>query len=149
MKRNIIILVLITLFFAFVSISWAKTISIKSDNVRVRSGPGTKYSILYEVFAGYPLKVLEKKGDWARVVDFEGDIGWVYQPLLSKLQTVIVSRKGQSINIRSGPGTKYKVKGRAKYGVVFKLLKKQGNWVNVRHDNGLTGWVHEKLLWGD
>lgn len=149
MKRSILILILITVFFSFVSISWAKMVSVKADNIRIRSGPGTNYSVLYEVFAGYPVKVVREKGRWARIVDFEGDKGWVYGPLLSNLRMVIVSKKGGTINIRSGPGSKYKVKGQAEYGVVFRLLKKQGDWVNVKHHNGLTGWIHRKLLWGD
>lgn len=149
MRRNILMLMLIAIFFSFTSISWAKMASIKSDNARIRSGPGTGYSVLYEVFAGYPLKVLREKGKWARVVDFEGDIGWIYRPLLSKARTVIVSKKGGNINVRSGPGTRYKVKGQAEQGVVFRLLKKKGIWVKVRHDNGLSGWIHGKLLWGD
>lgn len=149
MRRSVLMLMLIAIFFLFTSISWAKMASIKSETVRIRSGPGTGYSVLYEVFAGYPLKVLRQKGKWARVVDFEGDIGWTYRPLLSNARTVIVSQRGGNINIRSGPGTRYKVKGQAEYGVVFRLLEKKGSWAKVRHDNGLTGWIHRKLLWGD
>ena len=149
MRRNILTLMLVAIFFLFTNASWAKMASIKSETVRIRSGPGTGYSVLYEVFAGYPLKVLRQKGKWDRVVDFEGDIGWIYRPLLSNARTVIVSKKGGNINVRSGPGSRYKVKGQAEHGVVFRLLEKKGSWAKVRHDNGLTGWIHRKLLWGD
>jgi uncharacterized protein YgiM (DUF1202 family) len=52
------------------------------------------------------------------------------------------------INIRSGPGAKYKIVGKAEYGVVFETLVRQKGWVKVRHETGLTGWVKRSLLWG-
>ncbi len=45
--------------FAFLltaSICSAQTVSVKKDNVNVRSGPATSFPVSMELFKGYPLK---------------------------------------------------------------------------------------------
>ncbi|MEA3467281.1 MAG: SH3 domain-containing protein, partial [Thermodesulfobacteriota bacterium] len=57
--------ILLFAFFLIPSLSLAaEVVSVKKDNVNVRSGPGTEFPVTMELFKGYPLKVLEKKGDW-------------------------------------------------------------------------------------
>ena len=120
-------------------------VSIKKDGVNVRSGPSTRSEVIWEVFRGFPLKVLKRKGKWAKVVDFEGDRGWVYAPLLSNKKTVIV--KVKTANLRVGPDTKYEIAATAKYGVVFTPVDRDGDWVKVKHEDGTTGWIHQDLIW--
>jgi SH3-like domain-containing protein len=150
MKRLIAGFIILLLFSA--NVVRAEMISIAGAKVNMRSGPGTKYDILWELGRGFPLKVVEKKGPWLKVTDFENDVGWVYRKLTSRSAHLIVKvhkDKKKKVNIRNGPGTKYKVIGQAYYGVVFKTLKRgSGGWVKVRHENGLTGWVQRSLLWG-
>ena len=122
-----------------------KFVSVKKDGVNVRSGPNTSAEILWEVFKSFPLKVLEQKGDWTHVVDFEGDKGWIYSPLLDDDHTVIV--KVNTANMRIGPGTSYEIVATVKYGVVFKPLDNDGDWIKVKHEDGTTGWIHKDLLW--
>ena len=126
-------------------------VSVAGDNVNLRSGPGTKYSIKWKYGSGFPLKVLEEQGSWLKVEDFEGDTGWLYKNLTSTDGHMIVKvnkNQNQKINIRSGPGTTYKIVGKAYYGVVFKTIKQQNGWAHVKHDSGLEGWVERSLLWG-
>jgi len=123
----------------------AEIVSISKDGVNIRSGPSTDHEVLWEVFKGFPLKVVGRKGKWVQVVDFEGDKGWVYGPLLSKSPTVIV--KVDTANMRVGPGTNYEVVAQVKYGVVFTPLERQGEWVKVRHADSTVGWIYAPLLW--
>ncbi|HYA89943.1 MAG TPA: SH3 domain-containing protein [Thermodesulfobacteriota bacterium] len=46
-----------------------------------------------------------------------------------------------SVNLREGPGTGYKVIGTAKKGTFLKILEANGDWLHVRLENGRTGWV--------
>lgn len=124
----------------------AKMVSIAQKQVNMRKGPSTKYQIIWELGKGYPLMVIGKKGKWLKVKDFENDKGWIYAPLTSRAPHLIV--KKSKINIRKGPGKKYKIVGKASYGTVFRTLKRGKGWVKVKHENGLTGWVYRKLLWG-
>ena len=149
-KPLIIIVLLIALIFS-VSPAFAKMVSVVGDNVNLRSGPGTKYSVKWKYGSGFPLKVLEEKGGWLKVEDFEGDSGWLYEELTSRNGHLIVKvhkNQNKKINIRSGPGTKYKIVGKAYYGVVFKTIKQENGWAHVKHDSGLEGWIKRSLLWG-
>ncbi|MFC1512998.1 SH3 domain-containing protein [Thermodesulfobacteriota bacterium] len=123
----------------------AEYVVVNKDGVNIRSGPSTQKEILWEVFKNFPLKVVERQGEWVKTIDFEGDKGWVYAPLLSKEKMVIV--KVDAANMRIGGGTNYEIIATVKYGVVFKPLAKEGEWVKVQHKDGTTGWLHEKLLW--
>jgi SH3-like domain-containing protein len=121
-------------------------VSVNANNVNMRSGPDDKYAVLWELGTGYPLKVLEEHGNWVKVEDFEGDVGWIYKTLVDREPHLIVKKR--RVNMRSGPGDNYRVVGKANYGVVFKTLEVKGGWARVKHENGLVGWISRSLLWG-
>ena len=149
-KTTIIFIILFILIFSATA-TLAKMVSVVGDNVNLRSGPGTKYSVKWKYGSGFPLKVVQEKEGWLKVEDFEGDTGWLYQKLTSRTGHMIVKvhkNENKKVNIRSGPGTKYKVVGKAYYGVVFKTIKQQNGWAQVKHDSGLEGWIKRSLLWG-
>jgi SH3-like domain-containing protein len=126
-------------------------VSVAGEKVNLRKGPSTQYPIVWELGKGFPLRVIGSQGNWFKVSDFESDVGWIYKNLVSKKPHLIVQTNKDSrarINIRSGPGTKYEIVGKAEYGVVFETLKRGDGWVKVRHEKGLTGWVKRNLLWG-
>lgn len=150
-SRNIVILfVFISAIILFPLVVEAKMVSVARSKVNMRSGPGTHYPVIFELFSGYPLQVIKAKGNWLRVRDFENDTGWIYKPLTSRQPHLIVKKK--IINIRKGPGIRNKIVGKAYYGVVFSTLKRIGSakdgWVQVKHSTGLVGWVKRSLLWG-
>lgn len=129
----------------------AEMLSVKGDKVNLRKGPGTEFSVIWEYGNGFPLKIIEKKGNWLKVKDFENDTGWIHNSLVREDPQMIVKvNRGrlETINIRSGPGTKNNIVGKAFYGVVFKTLEKNSGWVKVKHESGLIGWIKNSLLWG-
>ncbi len=148
----------ITCIFSFILLNvflfstvHAKMGSIDGEKVQLRTGPGTNYAAKWQYGKGYPVKILTTKGKWYKVKDFENDTGWVYKSLVKRTPHMIVKvnkGKNKKINIRSGPGTKYKVVGQAYYGVVFETVKQSSGWAQVKHESGLKGWVKRSLLWG-
>lgn len=52
------------------------------DKCNVRSGPGTRFDILFTVEKGIPFKVVRRKGDWIRIEHADGDKGWIYKSLV-------------------------------------------------------------------
>jgi curli biogenesis system outer membrane secretion channel CsgG len=48
-----------------------------------------------------------------------------------------------SVNLREGPGTGYKVVGNAKKGTSLIILDANGDWLRVRLENGRTAWVNK------
>ena len=150
-KPFLIALCCITVTILSLSTASAKMGSIAGEKVQLRSGPGTKYSAKFQYGNGYPVKIITQKGKWIKVKDFENDVGWVYKKYLSDTPHMIVKvnkGKKRKINIRSGPGTKYKIVGQAYYGVVFETISQRAGWANVKHESGLQGWIKRSLLWG-
>jgi SH3-like domain-containing protein len=123
----------------------AERLAVSVPKANVRSGPGTGYDVLWEVEKYHPVTIVTKKGDWYRFRDFEGDRAWIHRSLLKKISTVITAR--ENCNIRSGPGTKNKILFTAEKGIPFKVLKRKGKWLYVRHADGDEGWIHKSLTW--
>ncbi len=145
-------LLLFLAFFSFLAgISRAEMVSIKGEKVHLREGPGTNYAILWEFDQGFPLKVIQKKGSWIKVQDFEKDSGWIHESLIHNSPHVVVKanrHNNKQINIRKKPSLSSEIIAQAKYGVVFKTLKRQSGWCYVEHESGLKGWIKNSLLWG-
>ncbi len=126
-------------------------VSISGDSAGLLSQAKANAEVQWELGEGFPLRVLQKQGDWLKVKDFENDSGWVRAKQTSKKRFVIISanRDGKDkVNIRQGAGTSHGVVARASYGVVLEVLETQKNWVRVRHEKGVTGWVNRLYVWG-
>ena len=140
------VVILLFSFFLIPCLSFAQTVSVKKDNVNVRSGPGTEFPIAMELFQGYPLKVIEKKGDWLKITDFENDKGWIFSALTVQGNTVIVNGK-KSVNMRSKPNTTASIVASVDGGGVLTKVSSQGKWLKVKHSQGTVGWIYRPLLW--
>jgi SH3-like domain-containing protein len=132
----------------WISLSHARMVSIAGEMVNMRSGPGENHRVLWELGRGYPLKVMGHQGDWLKVTDYEGDIGWVQKTQVDQKKAYCVV-KNKIVDVRSGPGKKYRVVRQAQHGVVFRTLGKKGDWFKVRHEGeNVTGWVLRNMMWG-
>jgi len=49
-------------------------------------------------------------------------------------------------NFRVGPGTGYAIKFKPLKGTVGTLIQKKGNWIQIRLENGDSGWAHQQNL---
>lgn len=126
---------------------WAREmVSVNRPLLNMRSGPGTDKPVLWALAQGFPLQVLQRKGAWLKVVDFEGDLGWVYKPLVTASAHMIV--RTQNANLRSASSTRSHVRGRLVYGEVLRTLEKRKSWVRVQRQSGVQGWVYKPLVWG-
>ena len=146
-----ILLLLMTLGPVCTDAAGIRMVSVTGEKVNLRERPSTKSPVIWELGKGFPLKVIGSQGNWLKVSDFESDVGWIYKGLVSRKPHLVVKVNKKSkkrVNIRSGPGTNYKIVGKAEYGVVFETLQRGGGWVKVRHEDGLTGWIKRSLLWG-
>ena len=143
-KRQLFLIMIVMFLLQFPAAA-AERYAVSAKLANIRSGPGTKFEKLWQVWKYYPIKVLNKKGPWYYFKDFEGDDGWIHKSLLSKMDTVISIKK--KCNIRSGPGTKHKVEFTVTNGISFKALNHKGNWIQVEHADGDQGWIHKSLVW--
>jgi SH3-like domain-containing protein len=141
------ICLLIGFLLIFNGISFAQTVSVKTESANLLSAPSENLSNpLLRVPEYYPLNVLETKGEFYRAQDYRKRVGWIEKARVNDTKTVVV--KVRVANIRKGPGTGTPVLLQAKNGVTFKVLKEQGRWLEVRHESGRSGWIFKSLTWG-
>jgi SH3-like domain-containing protein len=134
-----------TFFFTF-SAQAADLVSVTKDMINVRTGPGTNHPVHMEVFEGYPLKVVSTEGNWLKVTDFENDTGWIEASLTRMCDTVIVKSR-TSVNLRSQPNINSAIVVSIDRGVVLSKTGMQDQWIHVRHKSGVSGWIHQNLIW--
>ena len=138
-------IIITLLLFVCSSTAMAERLAVAVDVANIRSGPGTKYDTLWKIGKYHPLNILKKSGSWYHFSDFEGDKGWIHRSLTQKIPAVITTNN--KCNIRSGPGTGYKILFTVDKGIPFKILKRKGNWIRIAHSDGDKGWIHKSLVW--
>lgn len=121
-------------------------LSIKGNTVNIRAKPTTQSDIAWELINGYPVEVIQRDGDWIKVRDFEGPLGWVHKPLTSSDPYFLL--KSDNVNLRSGPGTNHSVLVKLKKYDIVETLEKRDGWARVKTADGQEGWMLEKLGWG-
>ena len=77
-------------------------VALKVDEARMRSKPSTDHSILFIYLReGLPMKVLEERGDWRRVVDHEGFEGWMKNTILTNDRTFRIIAPVSDMHLRA------------------------------------------------
>ena len=119
------------------------------DRVNVRSKPSLTSKILFQAYLGYPIHIEKQNNNWVYVTDWKHAAGWIYKPMVSKVQTAVIL--AEHANIRRGPGRQKPVVARASRGEIYKVFAKKGAWVKVGYytENEVVGWVRHDLVWGD
>ncbi len=133
-------------------------VSLKSDKVNVRKGPGTNYPIAW-VFekAGLPVEIVREYGIWRQVRDSDGTQGWVLQNLLSGRRTAVVApweRKGKGSVTKSKPtsvhtdaSTLSSIVAYAEAGSLAGLISCDKSWCQISIAEH-RGFIEQKRLWG-
>ncbi|MDI1284083.1 MAG: SH3 domain-containing protein [Reyranella sp.] len=77
-------------------------VSLKSDEVNVRAGPGPRYPVDW-VFTRktMPVEIVAEYENWRKVRDWQGTSGWVLQSLLTGKRGFVVASK--DINVCRTP----------------------------------------------
>jgi len=121
-------------------------VSLKSDVVNMRVGPGHEYPLQWiYVRKNLPLKVISEFDVWRKVVDHEGETGWVHGQLVSlKRYGVITSSNAK---LRADPNQQASVTMIAEAGVLMEVQYCEGQWCRLGTDNA-KGWLERRQFWG-
>ena len=118
---------------------------LKNNKVNVRYGPGFDYPIkFFYIKKNLPVKIIDKKENFRRIIDFKKNSGWIHISQLKKNKSFILLED----KILFSKPTKYSkpiikiAKGRL---LVVKKCKKI--WCRVKTEN-YTGWVKSEKVWG-
>ena len=92
-----------------------------------------------------PLQVVAEYGHWRRVIDRDGQGGWVHYTMLTGARTVIVEPESLFLLARATPEARQTAELRAD--VVARVRKCEQTWCEISVD-GHRGWAPKDRLWG-
>lgn len=160
MKKLVSIIVLSALLLTLIlpAAALAESVSVYvsstgSGSLNLRSGPGKEYSVKGYVYHNSEVTEITTSGEWSKVkVAATGKTGWIKTKYIDGTTAELGDGKKtvscpSSLNLRSGPGTGYSVKGTVKNGTTVKVLNTEDNWVKITdYSTGKTGWIMEKYI---
>jgi SH3-like domain-containing protein len=144
-SKGMMILIIFSFFLTPGVVGAEERLSVISSIANMRSGPGTEDTVLWQVEQYHPVIVVEKKGNWYKVKDYENDTAWLHNSLLGKVDSVITVK--DKSNVRSKPDAKSSIMFTVDKGVPFKVLERKGPWIKIQHADGDVGWIHNTLVW--
>jgi SH3-like domain-containing protein len=122
-------------------------VSLKSNKVSGRKGPGADYPALWVYqAAGLPVQVVAETEDWRRVCDPYGGAVWVKRTMVGGQRTVQALGPGPT-PVLDGPRAEAHVKGLFEARALAQLDHCQNGWCAIRI-GGTKGWVAADRVWG-
>ncbi len=122
-------------------------VSLKSNKVSARKGPGADYPVLWVYqAAGLPVQVVAETEDWRRICDPYGGAVWVKRTMVGGQRTVQSLGPGPA-PVLDAPNSRARVKGQFEVRALALLDRCRDGWCAVRI-GGTKGWVAGNLLWG-
>ena len=144
---RIIISFIIYLFFIFPlqAVFSEEFLMLKNNKVNVRHGPSFEYPIKYVYLKkNLPIKVIDKKENFRRIIDHKQNSGWIHTSQLKKSSSVILI-KDQFIFTK--PSKFSKPLAIAKKGKLILLKKCKENWCKIKSKD-ISGWILFENFWG-
>lgn len=130
-------------------------VSLKSDEVNLRSGPGKEYPTQWVYRrVGLPVEVLKEFEGWRQVRDSEGATGWVNQSLLSGRRTALIlpweiqqGKASATIALKQSNSDNARTSAIVEAGVIANIQSCDGRWCYIIIDK-YKGYIEQKKLWG-
>jgi SH3-like domain-containing protein len=122
-------------------------LSLDSEEVFVRTGPGQRYMIKYIYKKkGLPVEVILEYEAWRKIRDSDGDEGWVHKGLLSGKRTGLIKGSGKvPVYKKSDAGSRLIAFMEPK--VMGYVPECAGAWCKFE-SGGYSGWIERKFIWG-
>ena len=120
-------------------------LSLKNKKVNVRYGPGFDYPIKYIYKKKFlPVKVIDKKENFRRIIDHKKNSGWIHISQLKKSKSFITT----SEKILFNKPTKFsKPLAKIDKGRLLIVKKCSNNWCIVKTEK-FSGWISKDNIWG-
>ena len=147
MQINLKLIIFILLSFLFSSIINAEEIflSLKKDRVNVRYGPSFESPVkfVYKKI-NLPIKQIDKKENWRRIIDFKNNSGWIHWSQLKSINAVIPLNDKI---LYKKPSDFSKPLAKIEKGRVLLLQTCNESWCMVK-TNSFKGWIKIENTWG-
>ncbi len=120
-------------------------LSLKKNKVNVRYGPSFESPVKYIYKkVNLPIKQIDKKENWRRIIDFKNNSGWIHWSQLKKINSIIPL---EDKILFKKPSYFSKPLAKIKKGRVLIVQKCAGAWCKIKSEN-FNGWVKIDNIWG-
>ena len=142
----------ITIWFLFLSIfliqhssAEDKFWSLKNNKVNVRYGHGKEHAIKYVYRKlNLPIKEIDKKENWIRIIDLKNNSGWVHSSQLKQSNSIIIL---ENKILFKKPSNFSKPIARLAKGRLLIIKKCTKDWCKIITDD-YSGWIKTNNIWG-
>ncbi len=122
-------------------------LSLKSDEVRARFGPGLDYRILWQYqVSGLPVQVVAETTEWRKICDPEGGVAWVHRSVVSSRRSAF-NASDTELPIRSGPSPTASLRARLAPHALVAMEACEDGWCEVRVRR-MRGFVRQQDIFG-
>ena len=143
--KKFFFLIFISILFPSSVVSEEIFLSLKKNKVNVRYGPSFESPVkfIYKKI-NLPIKLIDQKENWRRIIDLKNNSGWIHQSQLKKINSIIPIEDRilfKKPSIFSKPIAKID-KGR-----LLIIEKCSDGWCKIESDK-YRGWIKNDNVWG-
>ena len=140
-----IYIVFFLFFFTHISFANEIFVSLKKNKVNVRYGPSFESDIKYVYKKiNLPLKQIDKKENFRRIIDLKNNSGWIHISQLKKSNSVIATKDKV---LFKKPTSFAKPIAQIKEGRLLIVEKCEQNWCKITSEK-FKGWIKTDNIWG-
>ena len=145
MRTLVLFLFFVVYFFQFQILLADEFVMLKNNKVNVRYGPSFDYPIKYVYLKKYlPVKVIDKKENFKRIIDHKHNSGWIHISQLKKSSSIVLEKKQL---VFTKPTKFSQPIAAAEKGKLILLEKCRRNWCKIS-DEAISGWIFLDKYWG-
>ena len=120
-------------------------VSLKKDKVNVRYGPSLDSDIKYVYKKiNLPLKQIDKKENFRRIIDLKNNSGWIHISQLKKNNSVITTKNK---TLFKEPSSFARPIAQIEKGRLLIIQKCEVKWCKIKSDDH-EGWIRTTDIWG-
>lgn len=121
-------------------------VKVTADELNIRSGPGVANRITGTIKDKGIYTIVDTKEDWGKL---KSGMGWIHlgyterlnpsPPATKPTSNYLVKVTANKLNIRSGPGTNYKLQGAITDKGTYTIVDTKGKWGKLKSG---AGWIY-------
>ena len=136
--KKFFFLIFISILFPSSVISEEIFLSLKKNKVNVRYGPSFESPIKYVYKKIHlPIKQIDKKDNWRRIIDFKNNSGWIHWSQLKKVNSIISLE--DKILFKNNSNFSKPI-AKIKKGRLLIVKNCDGDWCKIKTEK-FKGWI--------
>ncbi len=119
-------------------------VSLRSNEVNVRVGPGFHFPLRWKLIRKEPVEITAEFNNWRKIRCQDGAEGWTHQSMLSGKRII---KTIKDTIVRRGAFDKARPVAKIEKNVICSIDKCKGNWCKVTIKD-IDGWIEKESFWG-